>query len=243
MKFVFGTTLVTTKIDDARIVAFDHGVQKRTVSFDGASFDPSGVISGGAQPKGPSTLELVAQIQKDRTELASREQAYADISKELGGIQAVALNLQLSPLSQFTLRTLALGAAAEESKAKLQECKETQQKASARVKELEEKVKDSKNIRDRELKAAEQQIAKAKKKADESSKKATAKKQEEVKLAGDEVKSQKEKLKAASREISEKYAERAAVEKQAGQLKLKIQQWEHDVSKIDREASDAVKKV
>ncbi|XP_070389452.1 structural maintenance of chromosomes protein 2-like [Dermacentor albipictus] len=90
MKFVFGTTLVTTKIDDARIVAFDNGVQMRTVSFDGASFDPSGVISGGAQLKGPSTLEMVAQIQKDRTELASREQAYANISKELAGIQAVA---------------------------------------------------------------------------------------------------------------------------------------------------------
>uniref|UniRef100_A0A1E1XGS4 Structural maintenance of chromosomes protein n=1 Tax=Amblyomma aureolatum TaxID=187763 RepID=A0A1E1XGS4_9ACAR len=312
MKFVFGTTLVTTKIDDARIVAFDHGVQKRTVSFDGASFDPSGVISGGAQPKGPSTLQLVAQIQRDRTELASREQAYADISKELGGIQAVALKynrlkeesdlketeleqlkarLQQSTHHQLLQEYEALQNTIEESKAKLQECKERQKKASARVKELEEKVKDAKNIRDRELKAAEQEIAKSKKKADESSKKASAKKQEvealnleiqelekcivgyneqmvasdkllashqekleqneqklsaikeEVKVASDEVKAQKEKLKAASREISEKYAERAGVEKQADQLKLKIQQWEHDVNKIDREAADAVKKL
>lgn len=47
MKFVFGSTLVTTNMDDARVVAFDKGVLKRTVSFDGASFDPSGVVSGG----------------------------------------------------------------------------------------------------------------------------------------------------------------------------------------------------
>lgn len=312
MKFVFGTTLVTTKIDDARIVAFDNGVQKRTVSFDGASFDPSGVISGGAQPKGPSTLEMVAKNQKDRTELAAREQAYADISKELAGIQAVAQKynrlkeesdlketeleqlrsrLQQSTHHQLLQEYQALQQTIEESKAKLQACKETQKKASVRVKELEEKVKDAKNIRDRELKAAEQQISKCKKKADESSKKATAKKQEveglnleieeleksivsyneqmqrsdallvtyeeqlaqneqkaatakeKVKEASEEVNAQKEKLKAASREISEKHAERAEIEKQADQLKLKIQQWEHDVTKINKEAGDAVKKL
>ncbi|KAH8035713.1 hypothetical protein HPB51_008080 [Rhipicephalus microplus] len=199
MKFVFGTTLVTTKIDEARIVAFDKGVEKRTVSFDGASFDPSGVISGGAQAKGPSTLEMVTQIKKDRMELASREEAYANISKELAGIQAVAQKynrlkeesdlketeleqlrsrLQQSTHHQLLQEYQALQQTIEESKAKLQACKETQKKASARVKDLEEKVKDSKNIRDRELKAAEQQISKCKKKADESAKKATAKKQE-----------------------------------------------------------------
>lgn len=312
MKFVFGTTLVTTKIDEARIVAFDKGVEKRTVSFDGASFDPSGVISGGAQAKGPSTLEMVTQIKKDRMELASREEAYANISKELAGIQAVAQKynrlkeesdlketeleqlrsrLQQSTHHQLLQEYQALQQTIEESKAKLQACKETQKKASARVKDLEEKVKDSKNIRDRELKAAEQQISKCKKKADESAKKATAKKQEveglkleiqeleqsiagykeqmkatdgtlaeseeelaenekklaaakeDLKKASKEVQAQKEKLKAASREISEKYAERAEVEKKADQLKLKIQQWEHDVNKIEREAGDAVKKL
>ncbi|KAH7935534.1 hypothetical protein HPB52_009595 [Rhipicephalus sanguineus] len=198
--------------------------------------------------------------------------------------------LQQSTHHQLLQEYQALQQTIEESKAKLQACKETQKKASARVKDLEEKVKDAKNIRDRELKAAEQQISKCKKKADESAKKATAKKQEveglnleiqeleksiasyseqmkssdamlveleeklaqneqklaaakeKVKEAGEEVKAQKEKLKAASREIAEKYAERAEVEKQADQLKLKIQQWEHDVNKIDREAGDAVKK-
>ncbi|KAM7309379.1 structural maintenance of chromosomes protein 2-like isoform X2 [Ixodes scapularis] len=67
---------------------------------------------------------------------------------------------------------------AEESKAKLESCKEVEKRATAKVKDLEEKVKDSKNIRERELKAAEQQIAQCKKRADESSKKFAQKKQE-----------------------------------------------------------------
>lgn len=66
---------------------------------------------------------------------------------------------------------------AEESKAKLESCKEVEKRATAKVKDLEEKVKDSKNIRERELKAAEQQIAQCKKRADESSKKFAQKKQ------------------------------------------------------------------
>ncbi|KAH9364372.1 hypothetical protein HPB48_000335 [Haemaphysalis longicornis] len=90
MKFVFGTTLVTTKIDEARIVAYDNGVLKKAVSFDGASFDPSGVISGGAQPKGPSTLELVNEMKRNRMQLEDQRQALDAVSKELSGILAVA---------------------------------------------------------------------------------------------------------------------------------------------------------
>lgn len=312
MKFVFGTTLVTTKIDDARIVAYDNGVRRKAVSFDGASFDPSGVISGGAQPKGPSTLELVNEIKRNRMELETRKQAFDAICKELNGVQAVAqkynrlkeevdlketeLEQLRSRLQQSTHHKLlqeyeALQQAIEECKTKLQTCKETQKKASARVKDLEEKVKDAKNIRDRELKSAEQQIAKCKKKADDSAKKATTKKQEVeslnleiqelekcivgyveqmkgsqgtmknlqgelkqheqrlasikelVKAASDQVKAQKELLKAASREISQKYAERNELEKEADKLKLKIQQWEHDIAKIEREAGEAKKKL
>ncbi|XP_077545843.1 structural maintenance of chromosomes 2 [Haemaphysalis longicornis] len=312
MKFVFGTTLVTTKIDEARIVAYDNGVLKKAVSFDGASFDPSGVISGGAQPKGPSTLELVNEMKRNRMQLEDQRQALDAVSKELSGILAVAqkynrlkeeadlketeLEQLRSRLQQSTHHQLlqeyeALQQAIEECKTKLQTCKETQKKASARVKDLEEKVKDAKNIRDRELKSAEQQIAKCKKKADDSAKKATAKKQEveglnleiqelekcivgyveqmrgseetmaklqaeleqheqrvasikeQVKAASEQVKAQKELLKAASREISQKYAERNELEKQADKLKLQIQQWEHDIAKIEREAGDAKKKL
>ncbi|KAG0417477.1 hypothetical protein HPB47_005584, partial [Ixodes persulcatus] len=90
MKYVFGTTLVTTNMDDARVVAFDVGVQRRTVSFDGASFDPSGVVSGGAVARGPSTLEQVAVIQQDRKALAEATTNAVAVAKELAGIQKVA---------------------------------------------------------------------------------------------------------------------------------------------------------
>ncbi|CAN8004450.1 unnamed protein product [Ixodes hexagonus] len=199
MKFVFGTTLVTTNMDDARVVAYDKGVQKRTVSFDGACFDPSGVISGGAVARGPSTLEQVALIQQDRKALADASASAANVTKELAGIQNVShkynklkaefelketeLEQLRSRLQQSTHHQLlqefnALQKSIEESKAKLASCKEVEKRATAKVKDLEEKVKDAKNIRERELKAAEQQITQCKKKADESAKKFTQKKQE-----------------------------------------------------------------
>ncbi|XP_042145418.1 structural maintenance of chromosomes protein 2-like isoform X1 [Ixodes scapularis] len=199
MKYVFGTTLVTTNMDDARVVAFDSGVQKRTVSFDGASFDPSGVVSGGAVARGPSTLEQVAVIQQDRKALAEATTKAVAVAKELAGIQKVShtynklkaefelketeLEQLRSRLQQSTHHQLlqefnALQKSIEESKAKLESCKEVEKRATAKVKDLEEKVKDSKNIRERELKAAEQQIAQCKKRADESSKKFAQKKQE-----------------------------------------------------------------
>ncbi|CAN8028207.1 unnamed protein product [Ixodes persulcatus] len=312
MKYVFGTTLVTTNMDDARVVAFDVGVQRRTVSFDGASFDPSGVVSGGAVARGPSTLEQVAVIQQDRKALAEATTNAVAVAKELAGIQKVAhtynklkaefelketeLEQLRSRLQQSTHHQLlqefnALQKSIEESKAKLESCKEVEKRATAKVKDLEEKVKDSKNIRERELKAAEQQIAQCKKRADESSKKFAQKKQEaeglqleieelqkclagynaqlevsnntlkdleqalanhQQKLAGIkeqvskasvDLKAQKEKLKAASREIGAKYTERDGLQKKADDLKLRIQQWEHDISKVQKEAEDARRKL
>ncbi|CAN8010491.1 unnamed protein product [Ixodes pacificus] len=312
MKYVFGTTLVTTNMDDARVVAFDAGVQKRTVSFDGASFDPSGVVSGGAVARGPSTLEQVAAIQQDRKALAEATTKAVAVAKELAGIQKVAhtynklkaefelketeLEQLRSRLQQSTHHQLlqefnALQKSIEESKAKLESCKEVEKRATAKVKDLEEKVKDSKNIRERELKAAEQQIAQCKKRADESSKKFAQKKQEaeglqleieelqkclagyntqlevsnntlkdleqalanhqqklanikeQVSKASADLKAQKEKLKAASREIGAKYTERDGLQKKADDLRLRIQQWEHDISKVQKEAEDARRKL
>lgn len=199
MKFVFGTTLISTNMDDARVVAFDNGVLKRTVSFDGASFDPSGVISGGAQPKGPSTLEQVAAVRKDRADLQGRQQDLSQIVRELGGIQAVAQKysklkdeydlketelvqlqkrLQQSTHHQLLQEYNAILTTIEESKAKVDACKKTKQEAAARAKDLEAKIKDSKKIQERELKAAEQEIAACKKRAEESVKKSNQKREE-----------------------------------------------------------------
>ncbi|XP_064477399.1 structural maintenance of chromosomes protein 2-like [Ornithodoros turicata] len=199
MKFVFGTTLITTNMDDARVVAFDNGVLKRTVSYDGASFDPSGVISGGAQSRGPSTLEQVAAIRKDRSDLQARQQQLTNVNRELGGIQAIAQKfsklkeeydlketemaqlrsrLQQSTHHQLLQQYNSILRTIDESKAKVEACKKAKQDATARAKELEAKIKDAKNIHERELKAAEQQIASCRKKAEESVKKSNQKKEE-----------------------------------------------------------------
>ena len=63
------------------------------------------------------------------------------------------------------------------------EAKETRTKAVKKVKDLEDKIKNAKAIRERELKEAEQSVAKAKKALDESKKK--TKEKEQVCYVGD----------------------------------------------------------
>ena len=40
MEFVFGGVLVCPTLDQARLVAFHPGVEKRTITYDGDMFDP-----------------------------------------------------------------------------------------------------------------------------------------------------------------------------------------------------------
>lgn len=50
----------------------------------------------------------------------------------------------------------------------MSECKEKEKEFVKRVKELEAKVKDAKNLREKELKSAEQEMKRLQKKAEES---------------------------------------------------------------------------
>ena len=47
MKFVFGDSFVCPNMDNAKKVTYDQGVMKKSVTYDGDSFNPGGTLTGG----------------------------------------------------------------------------------------------------------------------------------------------------------------------------------------------------
>jgi structural maintenance of chromosome 2 len=47
MEFVFGNSFICTDMDAAKKVTFDEKVSKKSVTLDGDSFDPAGILTGG----------------------------------------------------------------------------------------------------------------------------------------------------------------------------------------------------
>src|SRR5699024_7427667 len=69
MKFVFGDTLVCPNIDMAKKVAFAPGVMKRTVTFDGDIFDPSGTLTGGGDNQAEKMLDIIANMKEHKEKM------------------------------------------------------------------------------------------------------------------------------------------------------------------------------
>ena len=47
MEFVFGSAFVCNSMDDAKRVAYDERIKKKSVTLEGDSFDPAGTLTGG----------------------------------------------------------------------------------------------------------------------------------------------------------------------------------------------------
>ena len=47
MKFVFGDSFVCPSMDHAKRVTYEHGIMKKSVTYDGDSFNPGGTLTGG----------------------------------------------------------------------------------------------------------------------------------------------------------------------------------------------------
>jgi len=49
MEYVFGSSFVCKDMDAAKQVTFDERINKKSVTLDGDSFDPSGTLTGGRE--------------------------------------------------------------------------------------------------------------------------------------------------------------------------------------------------
>jgi structural maintenance of chromosome 2 len=211
MQFIFGNAFVCKDMDAAKAVTYHKDISKRSVTLDGDEMSPDGALSGGAVQRGPPILDEVSRIGQLKNEVNEKTREIQQVSNRIDGIQNVAAQFR-SLKDKLDTMQMHLKTAQEriqstafqqdqneitELKEKVQtltvtieECRNTQATNEAKVKDLTEKLQDSKGNRDRDLKNAETELKKAKQKHDQSQKEWKKREQqyETMKLEIEEIK-------------------------------------------------------
>ncbi|CAH1243955.1 SMC2 [Branchiostoma lanceolatum] len=262
VNYVFGSTLVCDTLDNAKKVTFDKKVMTRSVTLDGDVFEPSGVLSGGAQKKTESILAKLNEYKSANEELQEKQQQLGAVEKELQALKKV-VDKYRGLKEQYDMKTheaellktrleqsthhkqlediQGLEQTIEEGKEVLAGAKDRQKKAADKVKELEKKMKEAQQHREKELKEAEKNVGKAKEKAEKSSKQMREKGQEleAVKLEGDELKKEisgyQEQMKAVDQAIAGYEEQVEELKKKAAETKKSVEAAQADLNKA-REA-------
>lgn len=73
MEYVFGSTLVCEDAETAKRVTFDPAVRMKSVTLQGDTYDPAGVLSGGSAPQSSGVLITLQKLHEINTELRSQE--------------------------------------------------------------------------------------------------------------------------------------------------------------------------
>ncbi|XP_074652125.1 structural maintenance of chromosomes protein 2-like [Tubulanus polymorphus] len=210
MQYVFGGSFVCADMDKARKVTFDPKIMKRTVTLDGDSFDPSGTLTGGSRSQNQAILARLTDLNEAESKLQQKQAELNHVEKELSSINRTAerfqqLNQQYglksheANLLKERLESSShhvgleginqLQTTIDEQKRVLKESEDTVAKAKKKVADLEDKINNEKEHRERELKQAEQDVQTSKKRAVESEKKLKQKQQdmETLRLEAEEL--------------------------------------------------------
>jgi structural maintenance of chromosome 2 len=73
MEYVFGSTLVCEDAETAKRVTFDPAVRMKSVTLQGDTYDPAGVLSGGSAPQSSGVLITLTKLNEITTELKHQE--------------------------------------------------------------------------------------------------------------------------------------------------------------------------
>lgn len=191
MRYAFGDTLVCPDMDTAKKVAFDRGVMKRVVTFDGDLFDPKGTLRGGSRDKAPSFLIELAELSQHKEELLVKRRTLEELDGKLRSLEQInrsygeakrALEIKMHELElieknlentnkfQLQQEIKHLDEQVQELEAALEDLPDRKKAAEISAKEIEGKIKNSKGLRERELKEAEEFLKKARTAYDKSRK-------------------------------------------------------------------------
>ncbi|EDQ90224.1 uncharacterized protein MONBRDRAFT_18617 [Monosiga brevicollis MX1] len=187
MKNIFGSTLVCSSIDAAEKVTFNKRVMTRSVTLEGDSFDPSGVLSGGAKSSSAGLLNKLQKLAQLKQELSATEAELEAIKREIKEVnKALALcqdltaqrdgkaselevllvrldsNVHYKAVSEVQALEEQLIQAGEQQK----EAKAAEAAAKARVKALQKEESEFASQRDAKLKAADKELKAARKARD-----------------------------------------------------------------------------
>lgn len=102
MEYVFGSTLVCDDPETAKRVTFDHAVRLRSVTLQGDTYDPAGVLSGGSRPQSSGVLltlqklnEITTELQRQEAQLSSLQATMAKEKKKLDASRKTKQELDL----------------------------------------------------------------------------------------------------------------------------------------------------
>ncbi|XP_050696445.1 structural maintenance of chromosomes protein 2-like [Eriocheir sinensis] len=203
MEWVFGTSFVCQDMDVAKRVAFHNNVMRKCVTLEGDVFDPAGTLTGGARKQGGSILAQLDAVREFHNELNTKTQQLDQVKKQLQHLQRYAdkfasvkqeytkrshelqmcrQRLEQSTHHQHQEEVKNLEDTMNECEATLERCKQVDVEGAAKVKELENKIKNAKVLKEQEMKAAKAELAKCKKVAEETRSKWNLMKQDEESL-------------------------------------------------------------
>ena len=173
------------------------------VTLDGDKVNPSGELSGGAPPKSGSMLTQIASVLDASQNLDIKQRELRTTKEDLNNLERVGQNFnnlkQQSEIKQHelelirerlkTTRHFQLNEEVKnyeientELEQKLKEAKLLQSQGDNKVKELEYKIRNAKELKEKELKAAEIEVKKCKKDVESAKKQWGAKEAEEAAL-------------------------------------------------------------
>lgn len=108
MEYVFGSTLVCEDAETAKRVTFDPAVRMKSVTLQGDTYDPAGVLSGGSAPQSSGVLITLQKLNGLTTELKSQESQLsslqATIAKEKKKMDAARKSKQELDLKRHEIK-------------------------------------------------------------------------------------------------------------------------------------------
>lgn len=210
---LFGSVLICRDLEIAKKVAFHPEVLTTCYTLTGEKVSPGGEMSGGSQDKGAPILLDLFNFRETETELQRRQHELSNIEKNFRKISEVAeqwnnLSQQLE-LRQHELEMIRnrlkqtlhhqlreeVDRLKEDSNAVtegVENAKKILKDGAKKVKDLEYKISNAAETKEKEMKAAETEVKKCKVAADKSKKSWSSKEQEE-----ESVKLELETLKAS----------------------------------------------
>jgi len=176
MDHIFGGVFVCTNVDVAKRLIFQHGIGNMAVTLDGDKISKSGELSGGAPSNQASILTSVASISEAAGELNRVKAKLEDIEQRLRGAGPAAKRFkELSTQLEIKRRDLEAvrerlshtdhqrtAIEVQELKEQLKVLKEesegarkTESEGKKKVQELEYKIKNAKQLKEKELKVSD----------------------------------------------------------------------------------------
>lgn len=192
MQHVFGDTLVCPNMEMAKKVAFDERIRKRTVTFEGEVFDPSGTLTGGARRGNADTLIHIAEMNKLKQDLEQLNRIFKQEDTEIRQLSHTKdiyfkkkeerdrVNHQIEFHKQSLQEDFSgvmneiegLKQSIKTEEANIKQAQEEKKAIEKKIKELEKKLAfNSDDLRKKEEKEAEKWLETARKTFEASSKK------------------------------------------------------------------------